>query len=496
MESLRQSLNPNKLLKEEFVSNLTGSSMLEVVALSTIIPGLVVLRQWSSFARVNVKINVEASTSKKDGGVAPHRRDFRSYAVSLSVDYLCIVLPVLLILTILAEWVHMFTLLLIVVLLLCISAKGSSYIHLKGEQLSSLRATITSYRVLVVIMTCLSILAVDFKIFPRRYAKTETYGTSMMDLGVGSFVIVNALVSRKARNSISMNWMATLKSTSPLILLGFGRLISTTGVDYQASKPFMALAHVGEYGVHWNFFFTLAAVSLLSSLCDIDPKYCGIVGLLILVGYQACLLYGLNVYLLSNERMADIVSQNKEGLFSIFGYWGMYLIGVHLGHYILFGNHSSSKARNIQATRATVWIVCVLFWFLTIILDKYVERVSRRMVNIVSSYYKSAAFYRHELDCNLAYVTQVIAQNFQVLSILTLSDFIPYEKPLAIEEAFNQNLLGSFLMANVLTGLVNLSMDTLSASPVTSFTVLLGYSFLLSFVTSILWFCGIKIKFW
>ncbi|XP_042462073.1 uncharacterized protein At4g17910-like isoform X1 [Zingiber officinale] len=469
MESLRQSLNPNKLLKEEFVSNLTGSSMLEVAALSTIIPGLVVLRQWSSFSRVNVKINVEASTPKKDGCVAPHRRDFRSYAVSLSVDYLCIVLPVLLILTILAEWVHMFTLLLIVVLLLCISAKGSSYIHLKGEQLSSLRATITSYRVLVVIMTCLSILAVDFKIFPRRYAKTETYGTSMMDLGVGSFVIVNALVSRKARNSISMNWMATLKSTSPLILLGFGRLISTTGVDYQA--------HVGEYGVHWNFFFTLAAVSLLSSLCDIDPKYCGIVGLLILVGYQACLLYGLNVYLLSNERMADIVSQNKEGLFSIFGYWGMYLIGVHLGHYILFGNHSSLKARNIQATRATVWIVCVLFWFLTIILDKYVERVSRRM-------------------CNLAYVTQVIAQNFQVLSILTLSDFIPYEKSLAIEEAFNQNLLGSFLMANVLTGLVNLSMDTLSASPVTSFTVLLGYSFLLSFVTSILWFCGIKIKFW
>ncbi|XP_042462075.1 uncharacterized protein At4g17910-like isoform X3 [Zingiber officinale] len=388
MESLRQSLNPNKLLKEEFVSNLTGSSMLEVAALSTIIPGLVVLRQWSSFSRVNVKINVEASTPKKDGCVAPHRRDFRSYAVSLSVDYLCIVLPVLLILTILAEWVHMFTLLLIVVLLLCISAKGSSYIHLKGEQLSSLRATITSYRVLVVIMTCLSILAVDFKIFPRRYAKTETYGTSMMDLGVGSFVIVNALVSRKARNSISMNWMATLKSTSPLILLGFGRLISTTGVDYQA--------HVGEYGVHWNFFFTLAAVSLLSSLCDIDPKYCGIVGLLILVGYQACLLYGLNVYLLSNERMADIVSQNKEGLFSIFGYWGMYLIGVHLGHYILFGNHSSLKARNIQATRATVWIVCVLFWFLTIILDKYVERVSRRM-------------------CNLAYVTQVIAQNFQSL---------------------------------------------------------------------------------
>lgn len=48
--------------------------------------------------------------------------------------------------------------------------------------------------------------------------------------------------------------------------------------------------------------------------------------------------------------------------FFLLGYWGMYLIGVHLGHYILFGNHSSKKARNIQATRVTVWMVSVLFW--------------------------------------------------------------------------------------------------------------------------------------
>ncbi|KDO38297.1 hypothetical protein CISIN_1g0428392mg, partial [Citrus sinensis] len=131
-----------------------------------------------------------------------------------------------------------------------------------------------------------------------------------MDLGVGSFVFANAIVSRQARNIQSMNWKSALKSTGPLILLGFGRIVSTTGVDYQV--------HVGEYGVHWNFFFTLAAVSILTSIINIRPKYCGILGSVILIGYQSWLIRGLNVYLLSNERGTDIISQNKEGIFSIF----------------------------------------------------------------------------------------------------------------------------------------------------------------------------------
>lgn len=30
-------------------------------------------------------------------------------------------------------------------------------------------------------------------------------------------------------------------------------------------------------------------------------------------------MYGLNLYLLSDERGTDIISQNKEGIYSIFG---------------------------------------------------------------------------------------------------------------------------------------------------------------------------------
>ncbi|KAJ0989955.1 hypothetical protein J5N97_008311 [Dioscorea zingiberensis] len=422
MDLIGKPLNSSKHLKEAFVSNLTGSSMLEIAALSTIVPALVVIRQWSNFGHAESK-------------------NWRSSLTAVAMDFCCVVLPVLLILTVLADWVYIFTVLLLLWLLVCILSRRSSASHFKeGSQLlSSVRATILSYRVSMVVVTCLSILAVDFKIFPRRYAKTETYGTSLMDLGVGSFVVANALVSRQARYAMPISLKSAFQSVIPLVVLGFGRLIFTMGADYHV--------HVGEYGVHWNFFFTLAAVVILPSMINIHPKYCGIFGLLILGGYQTCLTRGLSGYLLSNDRTSDIISQNKEGIFSIFGYWGMYLLGVHLGYSLFFGNVASAKSRTFEWTRLRVCTFSILMWSLTLLLNNYVERISRR-------------------SCNLAYVTFVLAQNFQVLSILMLSDFIPGRKPLELEAAFNQNLLGSFLLANILTGVVNLYVDTLSASSI------------------------------
>ncbi len=51
--------------------------------------------------------------------------------------------------------------------------------------------------------TIICILAVDFVAFPRRLAKTETYGTGLMDLGVGCFTFANALVSPEARGTFA-----------------------------------------------------------------------------------------------------------------------------------------------------------------------------------------------------------------------------------------------------------------------------------------------------
>ncbi|KAB1215988.1 hypothetical protein CJ030_MR4G023620 [Morella rubra] len=467
MDSLPDSFNPSKRLKEEFVSNLTGSSILEIVALSTNVSILILLRHC--FASNHL---IDVSLKKSDNEIVCSK-DWRAYMASMAFDFLVIVFPMILFLTVLADWTYLCTVLLTMLLFLSMAAKrlnlSGSYSPTLEGGIDSLRTIILSYRFSVMIVTCLSILAVDFRIFPRKYAKTETYGTGLMDLGVGSFVLVNSLVSRQARNISSMSWKTGLQSTSPLIVLGFVRLVSTAGVDYQV--------HVSEYGVHWNFFFTLAAISILTHAIHVPPQYSGILGLLVLVGYQICLMNGLNLYLISDERGTDILSQNKEGFFSIFGYWGLYLLGVQLGNYLFFGKHSSAGMRRNRWATIRVWILSLLFWTVTVLLDRHVERVSRRM-------------------CNVAYITMVLAQNFQVMSIIMLSAYVPGSKTSILEEAFNRNLLSVFLLANLFTGLVNLSVDTLSVSSVAALFILVVYASVLSAVVGIADFHGIRLKFW
>ncbi|CAL0313024.1 unnamed protein product [Lupinus luteus] len=456
--------NSSKLLKEQFVSNLNGSSMLEIFALTTTMPILILIRH-----SITSNLFIGAYPKKKNDDAVSGNRNLKAYLATLSLDYLVIVVPMLLFFTVLADWSYITACLLLILTLLYIAAKrsGDSSLSFEGEP-NSLRSYIMSYRIIVMIITFLCILAVDFKIFPRRYAKTETYGTSLMDLGVGAFVLANSLVSRQARNITSVNLKGTIISSSPLIILGFLRLVTTTSVDYQV--------HVGEYGVHWNFFFTLGAVSILTSIINVPPRYSGIFGLLVLVGYQFCLMNGLNHYLLSNERGMDIISQNKEGIFSIFGYWGLYLLGVNLGNYLIFGSHTSGFRSN-RWVRLRVWVLCILFWLLTVLLDRHVERVSRR-------------------TCNLPYVTMVVADNLQLISILMLADLVPGRKTSILEEAYNRNLLATFLLANILTGLVNLSIDTLSVSSFTALSVMLIYSYILSTVIGFADYFGMKLKFW
>lgn len=104
----------------------------------------------------------------------------------------------------------------------------------------------------------------DFPVFPRRYAKTELRGTALMDLGVTSFIVASGLVSRSAKRTSAggkgVDVGHVLRSNTPLVILGFVRLIAHRALGYHV--------HVTEYGAHWNFFFTVSLVNIIANLID------------------------------------------------------------------------------------------------------------------------------------------------------------------------------------------------------------------------------------
>ena len=321
---------------------------------------------------------------------------------------------------------------------------------------------LTNFRASMMVATCIGILAVDFPAFPRRYAKAETFGTGLMDVGVGSFVLSNALVGREGKGGVGRGLMAraarAFRQASPLVLLGAVRLLSTKGIDYQE--------HVSEYGVHWNFFFTLAAVNVLRGLLPgawantgdaggvlAAPHFWAGLGVLFL--HQAALSAGLSAYIQDDSNRTDLglVSLNKEGIVSTPGYVGLALLSQALGEAAVMGWRPRGEARSERS----LWVAWVarlatlsgLFWAALYALSKLVEPVSRR-------------------TCNAAYVVWVIAFNLSVLAafaaVEVLGPLPPGHAAVPVYQSINRNALAVFLAANLLTGAVNIFTDTLSAS--------------------------------
>ena len=151
--------------------------------------------------------------------------------------------------------------LIFVVIVLCFTRRHSKPIKIK--ELLDLRIPyesripfLTNLMSTLLLCVCIAILGVDFHLFSRRFAKTEVYGWSLMDVGVGCFIVANAGFSPESRLGTDSGYKPmflfkkTIFSTIPLIILGLQRLIAVKSLEYYE--------HITEYGQHWNFFFTLA----------------------------------------------------------------------------------------------------------------------------------------------------------------------------------------------------------------------------------------------
>lgn len=66
-------------------------------------------------------------------------------------------------------------------------------------EIKLIKLSISVFRTVLFIVTGISILATDFRIFKNCHRKTENFGFSLMDLGVGLFIICHSM--RVIRNS-------------------------------------------------------------------------------------------------------------------------------------------------------------------------------------------------------------------------------------------------------------------------------------------------------
>lgn len=369
-----------------------------------------------------------------------------------------------------------------------------------------IRPFVTHYRGAMMVVTCVAILAVDFNVFPRRFAKTESVGHSLMDLGVGSFVFSAGVVSVRQQLKEEEDKTGAFKTTFlqrmndairhslPLMALGFLRLRSVKSLDYQE--------HITEYGVHWNFFFTLAlippCVAVFQSLFRLVPSY-AFIGYGLSVIQQMLFTYTPLVEWAMLAPRVDLLSQNKEGIVSFAGYLAIFLCGQGIGACIL----RRDQDPRTPSSENDLWMADVLGG------EEAVKKMasSQRQYAIVSLakwsliwcvvYYFTTGYYGPRLLVsrrlgNMAYVVWVNAFNccqlllFCGIETLLFPDiYSAKDKPAEqdriskatskVLHAFNRNGLAIFLLANMLTGAVNLSLSTLYMSDVPAMGVLVGY---------------------
>ncbi|XP_069470808.1 phosphatidylinositol-glycan biosynthesis class W protein [Ambystoma mexicanum] len=504
-----------KLLKEAFVSNLNGTSLTEI-SLGLSVPPLCVVGRGLLLIFHHLQ----------------HGEPTWSWQYRLLLDFVLLVVPIILSCTLLSNvlfCVPLFFLAVYAITLCAFYIKRNNYVgvsiqeiirvFLQTEPENDFVPSITIFRVAINILTAVSILAVDFPLFPRRYAKTESYGTGVMDFGVGCYVFANALVSPEARRHCGMlqkkgsPLTKQIVSVWPLLLLGIGRFLSVKAVDYHE--------HVSEYGVHWNFFFTLAVVRVGASvLLTIIPLHRSwIVAVVLAVLYQITLeTTTLKMFILHGTdgkgTREGILNANREGLLSVFGYVAIYMAGMQVGLYVL-------KKRTVVKdwVKAIFFLLVASFTLFTMfnMLQEYIEHASRRIAN-------------------LPFVVWVVAQCLFFLSTILFADLVLVFAKLLVNgstvpcswncpkslyrnkkiddldssskrkdikrrtfcllDAISRNQLLFFLLANVMTGLVNMLLDTIHTNNSLALSVLILYMFCNCIVMYVLHVQNIALKCW
>lgn len=424
---------------EAFVSDLEGSSIWEVVVLSASGPLLLALSRLLPFPR------------------------------SFALDWLCIPFGSLLVVTCLSD--HP-ALTIAVLTMLCAALSFSGYRRPGpcGPEIGGSKGKLqflSDYRAVMMCATTNAILAVDFPVFPRRFAKTETYGWSLMDVGVGSFLFANALVVGAREDHAGRPRAPLMRRVGPalpVLVIGLARTFAVKASDYHE--------HASEYGTHWNFFLTLAAVIVATELVSLPRSMWAWASIALAGAYQLLLsVTGLEGWVVGPTPRDSLVAANREGIVSTIGYLAIFYAGAKAGE----------VARSASSRRWWAILVGCLAGYAALDSLSQVLPASRRLAN--PTYAAFVAVYNlQQLACFALIATHVASPR-------------PGDEGKDLVEATNRSALFTFLLANVLTGLVNMVVPTIDTSGAPAIAILGLYTAVVYGVAHHFHSRGITIKF-
>lgn len=352
------------------------------------------------------------------------------------------------------------------------------------------------------------IAAVDCKqIFAPKFAKTQIFGFSPMDLGTGLFVAIKAfeVLRRDLQKSSQTERPTTIPNQLysddrspkripkkvkikhvesarksriprflPLLLIGLARAAFVEYSGYYQNPL--------EYGTHWNFFITLAVIELFISLTRSifrNDLTAPVLSFLLGLGYFALLLTtNFEDYILGLDTVrSGFFDGNREGISSTFGYlfiFGLtYLVGRFYVPNVIWDDYSTQQVDNPEVLSSLVRNVVVQSLIYMFALYRY-GLPSRRSANLV---------YGLHIHCIVTIIVLFMHVYQHRIGKAMAGASLTTQLP-TLHSAISRNAAYFFLAGNLSTGLLNFCRGFIK-TPFHEFLSLIAYLFILCLSTKI-----------
>lgn len=305
--------------------------------------------------------------------------------------------------------------------------------------------------------------------------KTEDRGWSLMDVGVSSVMFASGIghklvvthASAKTKQSFLTDFFAILTNVlnNIVILSAAGRFFLLKAIDYHD--------HVSEWGVHWNFFLSMAMFNIIQTFFR-SSKHALVQGFFIIFTMEFLFqAFDAKTFLWYAPRN-DFFSANREGILSLMNYFSIHLIGMGVGRdiYKTLVFDEPAKINKILSTKAgrelsyhyekkmlvKLTLYAIIFFTCSEISYKVFDAPSRRL-------------------CNLTYIFNQLwmLQTCSIVVFLLDRMTLDHSQENYVISTLSNYQLYQFVIANLIMGLINMCFQTLHLSVNASLGILWLY---------------------